>query len=67
MKKTLKILAVVAFVLAVLFILTGCGNKLVATKNTENDESPSEKIEITFKKDKPDKIKATFTAAQKRL
>ena len=37
MKKTLKILAVVAFVLAVLFILTGCGNKLVATKDTEDD------------------------------
>ena len=44
-----------------LLALTGCGgNKIVATKTTDADNSMlgayTEKIEITFKKDKADKI-----------
>lgn len=55
MKKTLKIIAIIAIMLVAVFALTGCGNKLVATKDVEGTESEpkhSEKIEISFKDDK---------------
>jgi len=35
MNKTLKALLAIAIVLVALFALTGCGDKLVATKTTE--------------------------------
>ena len=62
MSKTLKILAVVAFLLVALFVLTGCGDKLVATKVTEESGMKvQEKIEVSFKNDKVDKVKMTMT------
>ena len=64
MKKTLKIIALIAIMLVAVFALTGCGNKLVATKDVEGTESEpkhSEKIEISFKDDKVNKVKMTYT------
>ena len=67
MKKTLKILLLVAFMAVILFALTGCGNKLVATKETEDSEMGTikEKYEYTFKKDKIDSVKAIYTFEDK--
>lgn len=67
MKKTLKVLLLVAFMAVVLFTLTGCGNKLVATRETDDAEMGTikEKYEYTFKKDKMDSVKATFTFEDK--
>ena len=61
MKKTLKISALLMVVAIMLLALTGCGkNKIVATKSTSGENSMfgayDEKIEVTFKKDKVDKI-----------
>lgn len=61
MKKTLKISALLAIIAIMLVSLTGCfKNKIVATKHVDADKSMvgayDEKIEITFKKDKADKI-----------
>lgn len=62
MKKTLKVLLVVAFLLAVLVGLTGCGNKLTATKESDIEgQKVKEKIEVSFKKDKVSKVKMTYT------
>ncbi len=62
MKKSLKILLIVAFMATLLLALTGCGNKLVATKETtENGMTFKEKVEVSFKKDKIDKVKMTYT------
>lgn len=61
MKKTLKIIALIAIMLVAVLALTGCGNKLVATKDVEGTSSEpkhSEKIEISFKKDK---VKMIYT------
>ena len=61
MKKTLKVLLLVAFMSVVLLALTGCGNKLVARRETEEDGMKvEEKIEISFKKDKVNKVKMTY-------
>lgn len=62
MKKTLKVLLLVAFMSLVLFALTGCGDKLVATRETEDSEMGNieEKIEVTFKKDKINTVKMTY-------
>lgn len=61
MKKTLKLLAVVALLLIMLVGLTGCGNKIVATKDSEQDGIKyEEKLEIKLKKDKVDTIKMTM-------
>ena len=62
MKKTLKLLLVVVFLAAILLSLTGCGNKLVATKVTDDDTlgKIEEKHEYTFKGDKIDKVKMTM-------
>ena len=62
MKKTLKVLLLVAFMAVVLFALTGCGDKLVATKETEDATMGNieEKIEFTFKKDKLNTVKMTY-------
>ena len=66
MKKTLKILVVVAFLMAVLLGLTGCGNKLVATRESEElGQKVKEKIEVSFKKDKINKVKMTYTFDKK--
>lgn len=61
MKKTLKVSALLIIVALMLVSLTGCfKNKIVATKHTDAEKSMvgayDEKIEITFKKDKADKI-----------
>ncbi|MBR2786780.1 MAG: hypothetical protein IKD76_04735 [Clostridia bacterium] len=61
MKKTIKTSVLFIFMAIMLVALTGCGgNKLVATKSTSADDSLAgaceEKIEITFKNDKADKI-----------
>lgn len=62
MKKSLKILLIVACMASLLLALTGCGNKLVATKETtENGMTFEEKIEVSFKKDEIDKVKMTYT------
>ena len=63
MKKTLKALAL-ALVMGIMIIsLTGCGSdKLVATKTTEDETmgSYTEKITITFKKDKVETIEMSM-------
>lgn len=61
MKKTVKSPLLLVFMAVMLFALTGCGNnKLIATKSTSAEDSMSgaceEKIEVTFKKDKAEKI-----------
>lgn len=62
MKKTLKIMLVVAFLSIALFALTGCGNKLVATRESEEmGMKMKEKVEISFKNDKINKVKMTYT------
>lgn len=62
MKKTLKIMLVVAFLAIALFALTGCGNKLVATRESEEmGMKMEEKVEISFKNDKVNKVKMTYT------
>lgn len=64
MKKTLKILVLVVTMLLVVLALTGCGNKLVATKENEaNETTPKykEELEMTFKNDKINKVKMTCT------
>jgi len=61
MKKTLKLLLVVAFMAIVLLTLTGCGDKLVATRESEEmGMKMEEKIEISFKDDKVNKVKMTY-------
>lgn len=66
MKKTLKLLLVVALLLVVLVGLTGCGNKLVATRETTEDGVTfKEKTEIKFKDDKMDSVKMTRTYEDK--
>lgn len=67
MRKTLKFLLVAVLLLSSLLLLTGCGNKIVATKKTEDDEAGTikEKIEYKFKDDKIDSVKMTYTFEDK--
>ena len=63
MKKTLKALVLAVIIGLVLISLTGCGgNKLVATKTTEDEMMGNykEKIVITFKKDKVEAMEMTM-------
>lgn len=63
MKKTLKIVLLAAVMLLAVLTLTGCGNKLVATKDVEETSSTpkhKEEVEVSFKNDKVDKVKMTF-------
>lgn len=61
MNKTLKILLVAVLMGLMLIALTGCGNKLVATRTHDEDgEKYEEKLEITFKKDKVSNLKASI-------
>jgi len=62
MKKTLKVLLLIAFMALILFSLTGCGNKLVATRETDDEEMGKIKEEVVynFKDDKIDSVKMTF-------
>ena len=63
MKKTLKVVLLMLCLLVVLLALTGCGNKLVATKDVEEtSDTPKhkEEVEVSFKNDKVDKVKMTF-------
>jgi len=61
MKKTLKALVVLAVMLVMLVALTGCGNKIVATRDAENKGIKyQEKVEISIKKKKIDKVKMTM-------
>lgn len=62
MKRTIKSAMLLTVLAVILFALTGCGNKLVATK-TESDSmfgEYKETVEVSFKKDKADKIKITM-------
>ena len=62
MKKTLKSLLLVAFMLVTLLALPGCGDKLVATRETEEmGVKMEEEIEVSFKDDKVNKVKMTYT------
>ena len=62
MKKTLKSLLLVSFMLVILLALTGCGDKLVATRETEEmGMKIEEEIEVSFKDDKVNKVKMTYT------
>ncbi len=62
MKKTLKSLLLVSFMLVILLALTGCGDKLVATRETEEmGVKMEEEIEVSFKDDKVNKVKMTYT------
>lgn len=61
MKKTLKALVVIAVMLVMLVALTGCGNKIVATRESEQSGIKyEEKVEISLKKKKIDKVKMTM-------
>ncbi len=66
MKKSLKVVLLAAIMLVMMLALTGCGNKLVATKTSEEQGLDGktmkyeEKIEISFKKDKVDAVKMTY-------
>lgn len=62
MKKTLKALVVIALMLVMLVALTGCGKKIVATREAEQEGIKyEEKVEINLKKNKIDKVKMTMT------
>lgn len=67
MNKTLKVILVILLMLVALFILTGCGNKLVATKTSEEEGLDGEKmkieekIEVSFKGNKVNTVKKTYT------
>ena len=68
MKKTLKGLLVAIFMLVILLALTGCGDKLVATRETEEaGMSFEEKIEVSFKDDKVNKVKMIYTFDDKEI
>ena len=62
MKKTTRNIAIVMLLAVMLISLTGCfGNKLVATR--ESDEmgvKVKETMEVTFKNDKANEVKATY-------
>lgn len=61
MKKTVKVLLLVAFMSLVLFALTGCGDKLVATRETEEmGMTYEEEVEVKFKDDKVNSVKMTY-------
>ena len=61
MKKILKGTILVALMLVMVITLSGCGNKLVATKtSTENGVEMQEKHELKFKGNKLDTIKMTY-------
>ncbi len=64
MKKTLRNFAIVIAMAMLVVLLTGCGgDKLVATKRTEDEYMGNydEKLEITFKDDKASEINMTYT------
>ena len=68
MKKTIKSSALLLVIAMILFTLTGCmGNKLVATKSNEDSMfgKYEEKVEISFKDDKADKITITTEYEEK--
>lgn len=65
MKKVLKSVVLLLIIGMVLVLLTGCGgNKLVATKTTEDDfmglGKYEEKVELKFKNDKVSEVKMTY-------
>ena len=63
MKKVVKSVALLAVMVMVIAFLAGCGNKLVATKTTDDEDMGKydEKIEVTFKNDKAQEVKMTYT------
>ena len=62
MKKVLKNIVVVAILFAMLLALTGCGNKVIATKKDAemNGMKCDQRIEFKFKKDKIESIEWTM-------
>lgn len=63
MKKVIKSVALLSIMIMAVAFLAGCGNKLVATKTTDDEYMGKydEKIEIKFKNDKADEVKMTYT------
>ena len=57
MKKVVKILILLSIITLAIVILTGCGNKLVATRSSDGVD---EKIEIKFKGDTISEVKMTY-------
>ena len=63
MKKTLKIVGLLSVMLLLVFVLTGCGNKLVATKDMTADKdgfNGKAKYEIKFDGDNIESVKMTM-------
>ena len=62
MKKTAKSVLLFMVMAMLLLALTGCGNKIVATKDSDEGK---ETIEIKFKGDKADKVTMSYTFKDK--
>lgn len=66
MNKLFKKIVIVALIAIMAITLTGCGNKLVATKTTEETSLTGktmkyeEKMQISFKKDKVNNVKVEY-------
>jgi len=61
LKKTLRSIGLIAIIAVILMTLTACGNKLVATKTTEEGGiTLKETWEISFKNNEVSEIKSTF-------
>lgn len=68
MKKSLKILSIALLCGMMLIALTGCGNKIIATKEAEDfvtESTYEETLEISFKGDKVSKAKMTMEFEKK--
>ena len=58
MKKLIKQISLIAIMLILVFALTGCGNKMIATKTIDEDGVKAKlKYEIQFENDKVSNIK----------
>lgn len=58
MKKLIKQISLIAIMLILVFALTGCGNKMIATKTIDGDGVKAKlKYEIQFENDKVSNIK----------
>lgn len=62
MKRALKSVLLASLMVIMLLALTGCGNKLVATKETEDSTMGKykEEIEVSYKGDKVNSVKMTY-------
>ena len=69
MKKTKKSILFLAIIFCILITLTGCGNKkIIATKtSTISNMNYDERIEVTFKGNKADKIVWELTFSEEKI